>query len=126
MIFDLKNVVRYGKRIRNVMWASIWSKKAPHVRNIHAKIMDRSNPLLFRSTSNVHICHPNSKSIGSTRRRCRVIRDSVIMVYSPTFQLCISVSYTEVPSEPAENRGYRLGFVGGVGDTHVDQLVVCV
>lgn len=82
--------------------------------------MDRSYPLLFRSASDVHIRYPNFKSVRSIRRRRRAVRASVDVVYSAALQLCFSVSDTEVPAEPAEDGGYRLGFTGGAGDSHGD------
>ncbi|MCD9560285.1 hypothetical protein HAX54_018807 [Datura stramonium] len=119
-------VFRDGECIRNLMRSSFWSKKAPYVRDIHAKIMDHSDPLLFPSAAVLHIRYPNFKSVRSIRRRCRDVRDSGVMVHSAALQLCVSVSDTEVPAEPAKDGDYRLGFTGGAGDPHGDQLVVCV
>ncbi|KAG5612710.1 hypothetical protein H5410_023991 [Solanum commersonii] len=108
------------------MRTSLWSKKAPYVRNIHAEIMDRYNPLLYPSPSDVHIRYPNFKSTRSTRRRRRAFRTSGVVVYSTTIQLRFSIYDTEVSTEPAKDGGYRLDFTGGAGDSHGDQLVVCV
>lgn len=44
-------IVGDGERVGNTVRASVWGEEIPHVRYIHAKIMDCSVSVLFRSVA---------------------------------------------------------------------------
>ncbi|XP_042485431.1 protein DETOXIFICATION 25-like [Macadamia integrifolia] len=39
------------------MWASIWGQKVPHDGNLHAKILDRSSPMLCSATPKLFLIY---------------------------------------------------------------------
>lgn len=109
-----------GECIRDLMWASLRSQEVPHVRHIHAKVVDCALLVLLLATAPLRIRNPVVKAHGTNRRRGGASRVGGLVVDSAPLQLRLLVSVAEVSSEPAEDGGAGVGFVGGFSDTRGD------
>ena len=121
---DCVLLVGYGKRVGDLVWTGFRSKEVPHVRDILAEIVDCSVPLLFRTASVLRFRHSNSEVVGTARRRRRGVGGCGFMADTASFQLCVSVPTAEVPSMPAKDAGYCLGFFFWFDNKCGDQLAL--
>lgn len=108
------------------MRAGLWGREVPHVGSVHAAFVDCALHLLSPAPTSLSLGVSNSEALGAAFGRGRAIRGGLLVVYTGSLLLCVSVPVGQVLAEPAQECCCCLGVSGSAGYPCDSELRVCV